>query len=819
MRLIKIDQSRVWLVFFLLGFFSHIAVGQSYTGTYYVNGNFVLGDGQVIQNGSNYYSEFYVDDTNEVLTVDGGVLNVRNLYTRNGSSSPYNFGPSLVQNGGEIKTDYNLYVGADSRSGDFTINDGSLYVGLNPSASYGRIYLSNTFTQNGGEVDATSINFDFYQNNAPTYIMNDGTLSLRAGAPINNQSYSQFIQNGGDVSLSGGTKTLYNVTLNGGTMGGSGVTTMQLAGNSEVNGGTLIADDVRFSSAISGTAINIIGGASYTQYLQGQDLTVAGDLYLGSTSSTDYSETLNIGNLVTSNGSAYFDSGTVVSSGDSITNNSIWQFNDGEIQGGNAAITNNGFINGGFRVTTDQSFNNNGGINVEAQTLYLNVATGSNNYGSIESNTGGQIQINVAELKNYGQISLGGAIVAGSGTFENSYGGLLTGSGVVLSDMENYGIITPNSGALYFANAFANYGNIAVDGVTSSITGASITNFGTINGSGNIANDIENSGTISSASGSLTLGGNITNAASGLLNAAAGGQVLALQGISTNSGVINLTGGTIDNNNNALSNEGQISGYGTLRTGGLSNSGSIELTGGITTVNGAITNAGQVHVAYDAAIFTGDFINNGIFKTTDTNVSFTGSYTENGIYISDPSDNYFQDLLIGENGSLVGGVGDNWHVSGDLINASTQASSWNTNDASLFMSGAGNQLLELSAEDLGASLLGYDDNFAWGELHVGSGIDLTLADGNAEEGGALYVGLFNYAGPVDFSAFVMAAIFSDYNIYYDADLAGNSYLMGNTFALNGSGSLIGISSVPIPAAAWLFGSALAGLLVARRKRS
>ena len=75
MRLIKIDQSRVWLVFFLLGFFSHIAVGQSYTGTYYVNGNFVLGDGQVIQNGSNYYSEFYVDDTNEVLTVDGGVLN------------------------------------------------------------------------------------------------------------------------------------------------------------------------------------------------------------------------------------------------------------------------------------------------------------------------------------------------------------------------------------------------------------------------------------------------------------------------------------------------------------------------------------------------------------------------------------------------------------------------------------------------------------------------------------------------------------------------------------------------------------------------
>ncbi|MDB4453185.1 VPLPA-CTERM sorting domain-containing protein, partial [bacterium] len=337
----------------------------------------------------------------------------------------------------------------------------------------------------------------------------------------------------------------------------------------------------------------------------------------------------------------------------------------------------------------------------------------------------------------------------------------------------------------------------------------------------NVASNITNQGTIESNNGTLVLNGTASNTSSGLISTESGSQVLVLQGLASNEGIISLTGGTFDNNNKVLNNEGQISGHGTLRTGGLTNTDAVHFTGGATTINGNVTNevGASMQVSYDAAIFTGDVVNNGIFKTTDTNVTFAGSYTENGIYISDPSDNYFQDLLIGENGSLVGGVGDNWHVSGDLINASTQASSWNTNDASLFMSGAGNQLLELSAEDLGASLLGYDDNFAWGELHVGSGIDLTLADGNAEEGGALYVGLFNYGGPVDFSAFVMAAIFSDYNIYYDADLAGNSYLMGNTFALNGSGSLIGISSVPVPAAAWLFGSALAGLLVARRKNN
>ena len=37
-------------------------------------------------------------------------------------------------------------------------------------------------------------------------------------------------------------------------------------------------------------------------------------------------------------------------------------------------------------------------------------------------------------------------------------------------------------------------------------------------------------------------------------------------------------------------NTGQISGHGTLATGGLTNNGSMTLTGGFTTVNGPLTN-------------------------------------------------------------------------------------------------------------------------------------------------------------------------------------------------------------------------------------
>jgi hypothetical protein len=250
--------------------------------------------------------------------------------------------------------------------------------------------------------------------------------------------------------------------------------------------------------------------------------------------------------------------------------------------------------------------------------------------------------------------------------------------------------------------------------------------------------------------------------------------------------LINLTGGTFDNSTFALSNTGQISGFGTIRTGGLTNNGSVTLTGGFTTVIGNVTNnAGhQLKVAYNPAIFTGNVVNNGIFKNTSTTITFAGTYTENGTFISDPADNFFNNASIGGNGAWVGGFGDRFFVSGDLLNSSTNKSGWQTSEAELHFTGGLRHLLSVMAEDRGISFEGYDNNFAWGNLTLDPADQLTL-DGP----GALYVHELHISD--------IAQITSSQNIYYDLRYPANDYLNGQTYALAGGGS---IQPVPEPTA-------------------
>jgi hypothetical protein len=61
-----------------------------------------------------------------------------------------------------------------------------------------------------------------------------------------------------------------------------------------------------------------------------------------------------------------------------------------------------------------------------------------------------------------------------------------------------------------------------------------------------------------------------------------------------------------------------------------------------------------------------------------------------------------------------------------------------------------------------------------------------------------------------------------FNIYYDANAAGNAYLHGLNYALEGGGELIaitGASAVPEPETAVSFLAGLAGLGLLRRRRA
>jgi hypothetical protein len=106
--------------------------------------------------------------------------------------------------------------------------------------------------------------------------------------------------------------------------------------------------------------------------------------------------------------------------------------------------------------------------------------------------------------------------------------------------------------------------------------------------------------------------------------------------LTANSGIINLIGGTFDNNGASLNNAGQISGWGVFRTGnaGLDNHGTVAFSGGLTTVNGPVTNENgkTITIAQNPATFTGLVTNNGsgTFTVINATTTFAGGFSNNG---------------------------------------------------------------------------------------------------------------------------------------------------------------------------------------------
>jgi hypothetical protein len=212
--------------------------------------------------------------------------------------------------------------------------------------------------------------------------------------------------------------------------------------------------------------------------------------------------------------------------------------------------------------------------------------------------------------------------------------------------------------------------------------------------------------------------------------------------------------------------------------------------------------------------------NAGLIRVTNSEIR--GVIYDGGDHsrlITDPSDIYFTTMNFSEKATIQAGPGDRFFIEGDFVNGSLENTLWDTDDASLIFNGTGMQNFYLAGDDLGIDGLGYQDNFAWDELNINSGVELSIFDGNIFEGAGLYVGALGLEGGVDTGSLLIDYILSDFNIYYDPTRPENDYLQGLTFALNGDGFLMP-SAVPVPPAVWLFGSGLLGLVaVARRKKA
>ena len=799
------------------------AIGDG-TGSSFYNAGIVTGAGSVWSNASSFVVGFGGNGTGNRLTVaDGGrVVNGTESFVSHeadthdnsvlitGTGSTWNFGT-------------NLYVGFGGSDSQLTVENGGTVVGQHGFLGYSKTAIGNSASVSGtGSVwsNGSALVVGYEGSNNVLTVADRAlvaALELTVGSEATAQN-NQLVINGGrlDVptSLTLGQSGAGLLTLRGGslasplqTVGSSGsgavtqtggtntvATSLVLAANPGSSGsyallgGLLSAPDTvveaggtftqgggTFTGVLDNRGTFAYNGGVFNGQLVNEGVLDFNASFTAADGLLSYGElTLNTGVALTLNGSGYDNEGTLALAGGTLS--------------GSGALANNGLLSGYGTIAGSGGFVNNATLIQGAGHLTLNNSGANVNDGSLLMALGYQLRLTGGALFNYGGIELNGATVTGASGLTNAASGMIWGFGTVSAPFSNDGALQVSGGTLNVSKPFTSSGLIDLGGAPANLTGGALLNLGTLQGAGTVGNRLVNGGTIEALEGTLTLGGAVTNRFDGLIAASAGSKVLVTAGLQANAGVINLTGGTFDNNRRALVSSGEVSGYGTFRAGSWRNTGDMVFGGGPVTVDGPLVNeAGGWVLAYgNTTLFTGAVTNNGTFKNTGASVIFADTYRENGSYVSDPADNFFTDLAVGPTGYLAGSTGDQFYVSGNLYNASTRNADWNTAAAKLLFQSGGSHTLELAAEDRGATAAGFVQNFAWGAVELGAGQSLTLRDGNGTAGGALYVGTFTLAGG---TGQVSAVTGNGLHIYYNVRAAGNAYLQGKTYALANGGTL------------------------------
>jgi len=361
------------------------------------------------------------------------------------------------------------------------------------------------------------------------------------------------------------------------------------------------------------------------------------------------SSELGVTGLLVNDGQTHVFAGGTVTTGTGLTNRSSLSLHGGTLDGGK--VTNDYGATFSARGTIDAELENRSLIEL---TGMLTVTSAAVNSGEILIQSGQTFRQNDG-LDNYGTIDLDGGSVTGTGTLHNRAGGIIRGGSSIVSELLNNGLIhADGSSTLLIADmtaagndgeiriddgagvrvvsALDNNGQIVLLGAAATFAGDQITNYGTIRGQGRVANDVvnRNGGRIRAETGVLTLAGSTTNLSGGSMEVLDDATLSMTSGLAANHGTIILRGGTLDNGNEPMTNAGRINGYGTFRSGGLTNTDHVAVGGGDMEVIGDVVNNSTFDVTSgNTVVFFGDVSGTGSFTGGGT-VVFLGKLSPGG---------------------------------------------------------------------------------------------------------------------------------------------------------------------------------------------
>lgn len=637
------------------------------------NGTFTLGGGSLVT----ATDVFVGEDGNGVFGQTGGVHSVAgnlNVASNPGSAGSYTANAALNA--------ANIYVGGRPAgaggTGTFSVSGSNAIVTVPGTI---KIYntAGNSFGFSSGTVNVGAINVNgvsslFNWTGGTLNITND--LALDSGAAPTSTtaafgsslslSSTKILKVTGNETI-GGTGT-FNLSLGSSGSGAAahvvtGNVTLKPGGTISGSGGNLMcASLIQAGGSINGTFRNLstftYQSGSFSGTLINNGTVTFGSALSVNTLQNEASMTISAGQLLSTTGSGITNSGTLTANAGSIstgtfTNTGNTTFNAGGFTSFSTTITNSGsfVMNGGSipsgSVTNSGTFVQNGGT-ISVNTFTNSVSGNMTAHGLF----GGQ-------LVNHGTLTVDGAftftnsftatqdgVVQGVGTISNSTGfaSFNNSAGGVINSITPNGTLvinnlsTNNAGAVVNVGptstlslasgngtgGWTNSGTATLQGSGARLTGGVMTlqNGGIVQGAGMLVSTLgtSNNGVFRASGGDLLFAQPFMNSSQSTVQVLGGSSATFLQGMNTNSGQVSLVGGTFDNTGKTLSNQGTINGYGTLRTGGLTNNSTrlISVGEGDMNVFGNVTNNGVIS------------IQNGRSAYFWNNVSGSGSFTGTG---------------------------------------------------------------------------------------------------------------------------------------------------------------------------------------------